>query len=349
MLIADLDFYLCQASTSQGPPVRSLLVRLQSDKGIEGWGESTGVWRSSELVPRRDVVLPLLADRNLFDLEELLLLDVLASAPLRSAVEMACWDIMGKAVKQPLFRLWGGLFRHRIPVMARLAQDSPESAARLARELVEQGYRTLVVTAAGQPQLDASVLRAVRESAGRRTLIWLDGQRRFDRESALTLCANVEPLGLQGVIDPLAAGDFIRHQELETATSVRLAVSQLIAGPADVLALARVARMPQAVVNLDRLGGLTAVRKCVACAEAANVPIALGGAARLGIATAAALHLAAAMPHLSTAQEFGCHVLQDDVTVERLLSSDGLLSVPQSPGLGIEVDRDKVDELAARD
>jgi L-alanine-DL-glutamate epimerase-like enolase superfamily enzyme len=159
----------------------------------------------------------------------------------------------------------------------------------------------------------------------------------------------LEPLGVQGVVDPLAAGDFVRHQDLESATSVRLAVSQLIAGPADILALAKVARMPQVVVNLDRLGGLTALRKCVACAEAANVPIAIGGAARMGVATAAVLHLAAAMPHLSTAQELACHVLQDDVTVERLVSTDGSLSVPQSPGLGIEVDRDKVDELAARD
>lgn len=349
MHIADLEFALVEAPARQGPPVRSLIVRLQSDTGVEGWGESTAIWRVSELVARRDLVLPLLADRSLFDLEELLTLDVLASAPLRSAIEMACWDAIGRQLKQPLFRLWGGLYRPRIPVAARLPVDSPEGTARFARELSVQGYRTLIITAAGQCSHDAMVAQAVRDAVGGRAPLRIDGGRRLDREAALELCRQLEPLGMQAAIDLLAANDFVRHSELEQQTTLPLAVCQLVQGARDVSALARMARSPQAIVNLDWVGGLTSARKCAAVAEATGVALSLGGTSRLGIAAAAQLHLAAATPYLTMAHEFSCHLLLDDVITERFTTGDGFLSVPQGPGLGVEIDRDRLDTLAARE
>lgn len=349
MLIADLEFALVEAPTRHGPPVRSLLARVLTDTGVEGWGESAAIWRPTELVARRDWVAPLLADRSIFDLAELLTLDVLASAPLRSAVEMACWDAIGRQLKQPLFRLWGGLYRPRIPVAARLPLDSPEGTARFARELAVQGFRTLIVTAAGQSGHDALVTQAVREASGGRAPLRIDGGRKFERESARELCQRLEPLGIQAAIDLLAANDFVRHAELEQQTALPLAVSQLVTNPADVVALARTSRSPQAVVNLDTVGGITAARKCAATAEAAGVAVSLGGSSRLGIATAAQLHLAAATPVFTLAHEFGCHLLLDDLVREPFSAGDGFLGVPQGPGLGIEVDRDRVEAWAARD
>jgi L-alanine-DL-glutamate epimerase-like enolase superfamily enzyme len=349
MLIADLEFALIEAPARQGPAVRSLIVRLLTDTGIEGWGESTAIWRVGELVARRDLVLPLLADRNVFDVEELLTLDVLASAPLRSAIEMACWDAIGRQLKQPLFRLWGGLYRPRIPVAARLPLDSPEGTARFARELSVQGYRTLIITAAGQCGHDAMVAQAVRDAIGGRAPLRIDGGRRFDRESAQELCRLLEPLGIQAAIDILAANDFVRHADLEQHTTLPLAVCQLVHGPRDLFALARTSRSPQAIVNLDLVGGLTTARKCAAAAEAAGVALSLGGASRLGIAAAAQLHLAAATPYLTVAHEFSCHLLLDDLISERFTAGDGFLGVPQGPGLGVEIDRDRFESLAARE
>ena len=346
MLIADLDFALCESPARHGPPVRSLLVHLVTDTGVEGWGESTAIWRPGELTARRDIVLPLLADRNVFDLEELLLLDVLASPALRSAVEMACWDAIGRRLNQPLFRLWGGLYRPRIPVAARLPLDTAEGAARFARELAEQGFRHWIITASGQPSLDASVFQAVREAIGPVAPMRFDGARRYALDTAQVICERLQPWGVQAAIDVLTANDFVRLQELEQLTSVPLAVCGLIRGASDVAALARMSRMPQGVLDLDLIGGLTSARKCVATAEAVGASLSLAAGNSLGIAAAAQLHLAAATPSLASAHEFSAPFLQQDLLVEQLAAVDGCLRVPQSPGLGIEVDREKLERFA---
>jgi len=96
MKINDLEFSLvetCRVDTQQ--PVRSVLVRLTTDSGMEGWGEAAIGWRAGELAARRDAMLPLLVGRNVFDIEELHAAEPLGSAPLRCALEMAFWDLAG--------------------------------------------------------------------------------------------------------------------------------------------------------------------------------------------------------------------------------------------------------------
>ena len=90
MIISDLDFYLVEVPCDgRSLPVRSLVVRLATESGLEGWGEGPIGWRASELIPRREMLLPILAGRSVCDIEELLCLEGLRSDPLRLAVEMA--------------------------------------------------------------------------------------------------------------------------------------------------------------------------------------------------------------------------------------------------------------------
>ena len=97
MKINDLEFHLVEVGCAGSvQPVRSLLVRLTTDSGLKGWGEAGSAWRPGELAARRDALLPVLAGRSIFDIEELHTLEALADAPLRCAVEMACWDLIGR-------------------------------------------------------------------------------------------------------------------------------------------------------------------------------------------------------------------------------------------------------------
>jgi len=103
MRIADLELHLVEIPRADGlPHVRSLLVRLTSQRGLHGWGEAWLAWRPGELAARRDMLLAVLAGRSLFDIEELQTLEALGSPPLRAAVEMASWDLIGRATGQPL-------------------------------------------------------------------------------------------------------------------------------------------------------------------------------------------------------------------------------------------------------
>jgi L-alanine-DL-glutamate epimerase-like enolase superfamily enzyme len=344
MTIDDLEFYLVEIERNElDRPVRSLLVRLSSESGLEGWGEAACGWHSGELPRRRELLRPVLGGRNAFDIEELLTLERLRSAPLRCAVEMASWDLVGRAVGQPLCHLFGGQYRRRIPVAVRLSGSQPDCVAEVAHALAEQGFHTQIVTSCGRPEEDLKTMLAVRARVGDRTELCFDAAAGYDLQSARDLCAELEFQNLKFLLDPLNTRELYPVAALARQTSVPLAVWRAIGGPADVLAAFRCGAAPLVVVDLERVGGLSAARKCAAVAEAAGMGALLGGGPSLGVGTAAMLQLAASTPAFSSCNECAFHQLQDHVLAEPLEIIDGMMAVPQAPGLGVEVDRGKVE------
>ena len=345
LTIIDLDFFLVEIGCfGREPPIRSLLVRLSTGDGLEGWGESQVAWQAAELPARREALFPVLAERSAFEIEELLSLAALRSAPLRCAVEMASWDLIGRAAGEPLCHLFGGAYRPRVPVAVRLEVDSPEATARSARELAELGFHWQTACSSGDVRQDVETLAAIREATPDRTELQFDAGALFDMDDARDLCAELEGFGLSAVLDPLRSRDLDRVASLRRQTNVPLGVWRGIRGPADVLALVRCGAAPLAIVDLQLVGSLTAARKCGAIAQAAGLAAALSTGPSLGIGTAAMLQVVSATPTFS-----GCNPcvplrLRDDVTAEPLAVAEGMIAVPKGPGLGVDVDRAKVDK-----
>lgn len=344
MTISDLEFYLVEIGCDwQQAPLTSLLVRLATAAGLEGWGEAQLGWRASELGPRRDALLPIMAGRSVFDVEELLELEALDAAPLRSAVEMACWDLVGRAAGQPLYRLLGGGYRQRIPVAVRLAGDSSSQTAQLARELAEQGFHSQIITSCGQFERDLETVAAIREIVGDAIELRFDAGAHYEMDIARELSAELETKALKFMLDPLNTHEPDQVASLRRQTSVPLAVWRGICSPADVLALVRCGAARFVVVDLGLVGGITPARQCAAIARAAGLSASLAGGASAGIGVAAMLQLAASTPAFSSCNECAYHQLQDDLLTEPLEIVDGMITVPQAPGLGVEIDRAKVE------
>ena len=204
MKIADLDFYLLSPTDGSADGIqRTLLVRVSTSDGQEGWGEARSKWRASELGSRRESLLPILTGRNVADVEELSEVNVLTSAALRAAVEMACWDLIGRVARQPLSRIWGGEYRPRVPVALRLPNTSPHRAAQLARDLHERGFHTQVVAGTGNLDHDLAVVDALRQATADRVKLRFDAAGRYPAETARELCHRLERAGLQFILDPL--------------------------------------------------------------------------------------------------------------------------------------------------
>ena len=96
MIISDLELFLIELPASGGA-VRSLIVRIATESGAEGWGETRTRWRAAELAARRKVLLTVLAGREAFDVESILALDALAEPAVACGVEMALWDLVARA------------------------------------------------------------------------------------------------------------------------------------------------------------------------------------------------------------------------------------------------------------
>ncbi len=344
MKINDLEFYLVAVGqTESAAPVRSLLVRITTTSGLEGWGESGLAWRVGELAARREALLAVLAGRSVYDIEELHTMEALAPPPLRSAVEMAVWDLLGRVLRQPLCNLLGGYYRRRVPVSIRLPWRRAEMAAQVSRELAEQGFHTQTLASGGRPEEDLKALAAIREMVGDRSSCdstgWAVTTWRRPATSAPAWSSRTSSsFSIRSV-----RGSFIPWPRWRRQTSVPLAVWRAIRGPADVLAAVRCNAAPFLVVDLEQVGGIVPARACAAIAAAAGVVPILGGRPSLGIATAAMLHLAAAIPAFSTGNDITPGQLRDTVLADRLEITDGMMSVPESRGLGVEVDRAKLE------
>jgi L-alanine-DL-glutamate epimerase-like enolase superfamily enzyme len=344
MRITDLDFYVVEVpQADQLPPVRSLLVRLGTDDGLEGWGEGNVAWRPSELSPRRDFLLPVLSGRSVFDIEELAAVEALANPSLRAAVEMACWDMIGKITGQPLCRLWGGEYRQRIPIAARLAGNWP---VRMARELSTHGYLTLVLGRSDEDYEERFFVRQIREAVGDSIELRVDAGAGLFADCTRDFCREIESQRIQCLIDPVFACGVRPVAALASQTNVPLGVWRAVRSPTDLLEVVRLQAASHAVIDSEQLGGLSAARACVQIGAAAGLTLMLGSRSALGLATAAMLHLAAATPSLTAAHETSYHQLSGDVLAEPLTVSEGMMAVPECPGLGVEIDRGKIERYA---
>ena len=344
MILSDLELHLVQIGREEGQsPVRSVVVRLATDQGLEGWGEAQLPWRAEELAARRDALLSVLVGRSVFEIEDLLGLDALRPAPLRAALEIASWDLVGRIARQPLHRLLGGAYRLRIPLSVRLYGKSSSQVVQMARELSERGFHSQIITSSGDWSWDVETVAEVREAVGRRVELRFDAASGYDLPTARDLCLELEASSLRFMLDPLKSNALEEIAALGRQTDVSLAVRRAIERPADVLAMLRCGAAESAVVDLQLVGGLAPSRKCAAIAQAGGIYASLGGGPSLGIRVAAMLQIAAATPAFSSCNECSYVQLQDDLFSEPLEIIDGMIAVPQGPGLGVEIDRGKIE------
>jgi len=344
MTIADLEFFLVDVpwpETSEAG--RPILVRLSTATRLEGWGEAFLPWRREELPGRRDALLPVLAGRSVFEIEDLVGLAALRAAPLRCAIEMACWDLIGRIAGQPLCHLFGGNYRQLVPLAARLAKAAAPEAARMARELADQGYHCLIATSTSRVEDDVELVAAIRQLTLDRADLVFDGAAQYDMEAARDLCTGLDGAGLEYVLDPLKTRDLDQVASLRRQTNVSLAVGRNVRGPADALAVVRCGAASWIEVDLQRVGGLAAARKCAAVAQAAGLGACVTAGPTVGVALAAAMHLAASTPAFSHCHQSPWQARCDAVLVEPLEPVDGMLAAPQGPGLGVHVDRPRLD------
>jgi L-alanine-DL-glutamate epimerase-like enolase superfamily enzyme len=345
MTINDLELFMVERpSDTTDPSICSMLIRLVTETGLSGWGEAVVPWRTSELTARRDVLLPILTGRSVFEIEELLGQQSLRPRPLQAAVEMACWDLIGHIAGLPLCCLFGGQYRGRIPLGVRLHGASIEQVLQLSREMADQGFKWQTLSATGRMSSDEDVVTALDEAIGDRIELRLDGRRTYNPEQALELSRRLEDRRLVFFLDPLAEGRLDQVAALRRQTSIPLAVARSVEKPSDAIALVRGGVASNTVIDIQRVGGLASARKCGTIAEAGKIGASLCAGHSLGIATAAMLQLAAATPGFTGCIECTRHTPSDELLAESFSFVDGMIRVPQGPGLGIEVDRAKIEQ-----
>lgn len=271
-----------------------------------------------------------------------------------AALDIALWDIMGRAFGQPLHRLLGSMGRERVACYgSAISWQAEETAWRQIAQCESQGLK-MVKIKLGNPVDEAIRWAArVRERVGPGVALCADANWAYDVADAAKLAGALVDLGFVWLEEPLLPEETAGYARLAAKTPLRLA-----AGESEHLALVArdlVASGAIGVFQPDcaRAGGISETRRMAALAQAYGVAYAphVGGGG--AVSAAANLHLAAAMPNFLT---YECMIfpsaLRTELTVEPVADAaalvDGEVVVPDGPGLGVEINFDTVGRLSAR-
>jgi glucarate dehydratase len=339
------------------------IVELITDEGLIGLGETRGgdeIVRALEL--HRDLfvgvdpheVWRITRRFGVFRMTSEQLALVGAAKLAGAAVEMACWDLVGKALGKRCGDLWGGIETERVEFAAyvfyRYASmtevgdgDRPENAADHAEELFDTyGFRDIKFkNGVLPPDQELESVRLMRERLdGRLRNLRLDPNAVWSVETSIRVLNAVADYGLEFCEDPtwgIEGMSLVRER-----TPVPLATNMCCVTFEQIPLAVRARALDVILGDVHFWGGPSAVLQLAKVCETFNLGLSLHSDRELGISTAAVLHLAAAETMVSHAVD--THLLEqaDDVITEPFVFRDGRLPVPAGPGLGVELDRDKL-------
>ncbi|MCL6503097.1 MAG: mandelate racemase/muconate lactonizing enzyme family protein [Pirellulales bacterium] len=323
---------------------QSLLVRLAADSGLVGWGEAPQRYLGEQLTGQEATRLkPVLVGQTVRDdLPHSIAIADERDLYLQSAVEMACWDLLGRARGQPLYAMLGKLLRPEVELAACMGIRPPAQAAAIAGYYVEQGFSTLKTKAGRSPEEDLAMARAIRDAVGHRLKLRMDPNMGYGPEVCLQLARDLEPYELEYFEQPMPAELLQESARIRRQTRTPLALNESVTTLDVVQEILRLEAAAYLLPDTYQCGGIWACREVARLAQAAGVPCVMHCAHDLGPKTAAMLHLAASVENFSLANDCTYYGLQDDVLAQPFEIRGGRMRVPHAAGLGIEVSMEKV-------
>jgi galactonate dehydratase len=270
-----------------------------------------------------------------------------------AAIEIACWDIIGKALNQPVYSLLGGPVRQRVKAYANgwyTVERSPEEFAEAARRAVARGYRALKVDpfGAGTYELErehrlhsVGLVAAIRDAVGPDVEIMVEMHGRFSPATAIAVARDLEELHPSWIEEPVPPENLKALQKVSQHVSIPIATGERIHHRAEYRELFELQACDIVQTDITMSGGIAEGRKIAAWAESYYMlfaPHNVGGP----ISTVAALHLAAAVPNFKVLEHFNdfAESFVKEIVPGAPEVVDGYFALPAGPGLGVTLDED---------
>ena len=333
------------------------LVQVETDEGVSGIGSASGNGELIEVIVAK-VLKPLLIGMDPTEIDE-----IWDKAYFRgghkefgtrgigvvalSGVDVALWDILGKVRGVPVYQLLGGKCRDKVPVYATaLYPEEPEKVAARARAFADQGFHGVKIKVGFDLEQDIRIVRAVREELGKDFTVMTDANQGYSVDVGLKAAAAFAECGAFWLEEPLFVEDIEGHATLREKTKVPIAVGEnlhtyyafenfIVRGAVDFI-------QP----DVARAGGISEIKRITALAAKHNVPVSFHTWGD-GVALAASVHLSAALKDCIVMElDYTYNPLREELLNEPFKVQKGLLTPPDKPGLGIELNAQACQQFA---
>lgn len=272
----------------------------------------------------------------------------------KAAIDMALYDVVGKAFKLPVYQLLGGCYRDRVTVAHSIGLMEINKAVEEALQVNEEGIKAIKLKGGQDPKRDVELVRQIRKAVGPEIQLAIDANQGYPTPKiAVGVIKAIAEYGIRYMEQPVEGIDAMAEVAQRVDTPIMADESAWT--PQDILEIARKKAAEIISIYTTKPGGLFNAQKVAAVAEAAGLQCNVNGSVETGVGNAANLHLAAAIGvaslpcviPVSTPKGKGKGGIagiyyQDDIIAEPFAYADGDILVSPKPGLGIELDEAKI-------
>ncbi|HEY9279030.1 MAG TPA: mandelate racemase/muconate lactonizing enzyme family protein [Eoetvoesiella sp.] len=332
------------------------LVRIQTDDGVSGIGECIarlGPGVTAAII--NEILKPVLLGRDPNDIEAIWE-DMYSTMRARghsrgflleaiSGVDIALWDLLGKAANKPTWQLLAGHGRRSLPAYASsILLDTPDVMAQEAINLVQNGYNAIKLKVGQSVRADIPRIEAVRAAVGNDIELMLDANAGYDATSAIQVGRAAEKLGIYWLEEPVLADDLGGYARVRSAVKdIRIAAGEGEFTSSGFRPFFEQGLLDIAQPDIARAGGFTGCRRVAAYANAYNIAVAPHTGASGPICIAASLHLGAAIPNFLIFENMYIYNPLLEIFSEPIAQPvKSQIAVPTKPGLGIALDNEQL-------
>ena len=339
-----------------------LIVKVHTDQGLVGLGEvsCTPRWSGEDQFSAAHFINayfgPLLVGEDPTKVEELtakFTFPVAGNYFTKAGVEMALWDLAGKAQGKPVYELLGGKVRQSVATKWSVSGAEPEKAADIARWAISRGFTKMKVKVGIDPDGDVARVAAVRAAVGQQVHIGVDANGGWSTaDVAIETIKRLREHGIYFAEQPVPAGDAEAMTQVRRAIDIPVIADESVYTLTDAQVLARHEACDVFSIYIGKAGGILPARRIAEFAEGAGIKCTVGSNLELGVGSAAMTHLAMATRAI-VPEEFPCDIIgpfyyEDDVVKEPLPIVPGSARATETPGLGVELDDEKVEQYRVR-
>jgi muconate cycloisomerase len=334
-----------------------VVLRLKTDEGLEGLGEATTIGGlsygeespesiKSALDTYISPIVTGLDPRNVNAVMAEIERHVVGNRLAKSALETALLDVTGKALGVPVHQLLGGRQTDAMECIWGLASGDTgkdiEEAERVLSQKLHRGFKIKVGSRAVEHDIE-HVTRIAKAIAGRGSLR-IDANQAWDELTATRAIAALEAVGVSLIEQPLPKTNLEGMARLASRFDVAIMADEAVATPHDAFAFAKHHAADVVALKIAKAGGLFPTRTVAAIAHTAGLALYGGTMLEGTIGTIASLHAFASLPQTFPfgTELFGPLLLKDDIVQQRPSYSNFSIAVPDKPGLGVDIDEDKL-------